>query len=129
MRKLLTTSILGTLGAVSSTTTYTTNFIPVDSFNGYMIQIVWTGSPVATISLLESADLVPSAWYDAVLDTVPQPTHSDTVVGSAKSTTGINILTYNVNPTNATWVALKWVNASSSGTITSIQLVAKGVQT
>lgn len=130
MRKGLSKSMLGSLGAVSSTTTYSTIFQPVDSFNSYMIQIVWSGSPTATVYLDISADPVPSLAYDAVLDSFPQPTNFDRTLLTGVSTSGVSIITFDIsgsdNGSGANWVRLSWVNASGTGTITSINFVGKG---
>ena len=130
MRKSLQKSMLGSLGAVSSTTTYTTAAVPMDAFNGYMIQIVWSGTPTATITLEVSADPIPDLNYGfSGTAALPQPTNYDTVASSSASTTGILIKTYDVTATAGNWVRLKWVNASGTGTITSINFAGKGSQT
>lgn len=125
MRKKLQKDLSSSITAVSSTTVYTTPFIPIDSLESYGFQIAYSGSPVATVSLEISMDPVPQNNASPGV-TPPQPTNYDTAAGSSVSTSGINIITYDNIRTNANWVRLKWTNASSTGTVTSIQLSAKG---
>lgn len=132
MRKYLQRNIKGSLGAVSSTTTYTSAWQTMDYFQTYGIQVVWTGTPTATVSILVSMDPVPPlGTYTGVAGgpSTPQPVNYDTATGSAITTVGSNIITYDNVQTAANWVAVQWVNASGTGTITSINLVAKGSQT
>lgn len=129
MRHAINRSLLGSLGAVSGTTTYTTIFTPIHSFNSYMIQIAYTGTPTATVTLEVSADTTGNSWYDSTSGTMPQPVVFDTVANSSKSTASVNVLTYDTTASAGNWVRLKWVNASGTGTITSINFVAKGVST
>lgn len=132
MRKYLQRNIKGSLGAVSSTTTYTSAWQTMDYFQTYGIQIAWTGTPVATVSLLVSMDPVPPlGTFTGVAGgpSTPQPVNIDVVTGSAISTSGIPIITYDNLQTAANWIAVQWVNASGTGTINSINLVAKGSQT
>lgn len=124
MKKYLQRSIKGSLGAVSGTNTYTSVFQPIDSFEKYMIQIAWTGTPTANITLLVSADPVPSLQTIDLATYVP--TVTDTVLNSTQATAGINVVTYEITATSGNWVALKWVNASGTGTITSVNFVGKG---
>lgn len=125
MKKYLQRSIKGTLGAVSGTTTYTSLWQPIDSFEKYMIQIAWTGTPVADVSLLVSADPIPSLESFGSIAVIA-PVVTDEVKDSETSTTGINVLTYENMATSGNWVALRWVNASGTGTITSVNFVGKG---
>lgn len=129
MRKLLTKPLIGsfsaTAGAVSGTNVYTTQFQPIDSFESYGIQIVWTGTPVATVTIEISMDPVPQLGYSAG-NSLPQPVNFDTASSSSVNTSGSTIITYDNIRTNATWIRLKWTNTSGSGTVTSINLVAKG---
>lgn len=92
----------------------------MDAFDSYMIQIAWTGTPVANVSLLISADHI-----DDII-AGQQPVVSDIVASSTISTSGKSVITYEVVKTSANWVAVQWANSSGSGTISSINLVAKG---
>jgi len=129
MRKLLQRTMLDTFSAPSGVVTgvavYTTQFQPIDSFESCMIQLAWTGSPTATVSLEISADAVPPLGYSSG-SSLPQPVVFDTLSGSAQSTTGTNVITYEVLHTDAQWIRVKWTNASGAGVVTSIRLVAKG---
>lgn len=132
MRKVLSSSLLGSLGAVSGTTTYRSNWQPIDSFEHYMVQIVWTGTPVATVSLVVSAD--PILNRNKPVET-QVPTNFDYVSGSQVSTgsvvvgpSGSYIVTYDVLTSSGNWIAVNWVNASGSGILTSINFVGKGSQ-
>ena len=125
MKKYLQRDLKGSLGAVSSTTTYKSEWQVIDSFERYMVQIVWTGSPVATVSLLVSADPIPSLETFASAAVIA-PVNSDSVSSSSTSTSGKNIITYDVTATAGNWIALQWVNASGSGVIKSINFVGKG---
>lgn len=127
MRKSLQRSIKGTLGAVSGTTVYTSAWQPIDSFQSYMIQIVWTGTPTATVVLLVSADPVPALETFRPI-TVAAPTNYDVAANSSTTTAGKTILTYDCIATAANWVGVQWTNASGTGTIQSVNLVAKGSQ-
>lgn len=125
MKKYLQRSLKGSLGAVSSTTTYRSLYQPIDSFEKYMIQIVWTGTPTATVTLQVSADpILPLESY-STLDAAA-PVNVDTVSSSSSSTVGVNILTYEVLGSSGNWIGVKWVNASGTGTITAINFVGKG---
>lgn len=112
-------------GVVAGTNVYTTQFNPIDSFLSYMIQIAYTGLPVAVVTLEFSADPVPPLGF-SLPNSLPQPTVFDVVPGTAQSTTGTQVISYDVVHTDANWVRLKWTNASSTGVVTSINLVAKG---
>ena len=128
MKKSLQRDIKGSLGAVTGANAYTSLWTPIDSFQSYMIQIVWTGTPTASITLLTSADPIPPLETYSSL-AAAAPVIYDVVANSSKSTSGINIVTYDNIQTAANWVALQWTNASGSGTITSVRLVGKGSQT
>lgn len=129
MRKLLSKSLLenfsATAGAVSGSNVYTTEFIPINSFESYGIQIAWTDTPVAIVSIEMSLDPVPPLGYSSG-NSMPQPVVFDTAASSSASTVGTSIITYDNIRTNANWIRLKWTNSSDTGTVTSIQLVAKG---
>lgn len=123
MKKYLQRNLKGSLGAVSSTTTYISPYQRIDMFEKYMIQIAWTGTPTASVTLLVSADPVPSTAVDP---NTYAPTVTDTVANSSTSTAGISVITFEITATSGNFVALKWVNASGTGTITSINFVGKG---
>lgn len=123
MKKYLQRSIKGTLGAVSSTTTYTTPWQTMDAFERCMIQIVWTGTPTANVSVLVSADPINNLES---YTTAPAPVNFDIATGTTIATTGKTIITYEVTGTGANWIALQWVNASGTGTITAVNFVGKG---
>lgn len=128
MRKYLQRNLIAAPIAVSSTTTYTSQWQVMDSFQSYGIQVVWTGTPTASVSLEVSMDPIPSLETFATAS-AEAPTNSDTVAGSTVAASGINIITYDNIETSANWVRVKWINASGTGTITSVNLVAKGSQT
>lgn len=125
MKKYLQRSILGSLGAVSGTNTYTTPWQFMDSFERCMIQVVWTGTPTANVSVLISADPIKKIETYQPLESAA-PTNFDVATGTTTTTTGKTILTYEVTGTSANWIALQWVNASGTGTITAINFVGKG---
>lgn len=125
MKKYLQRSLKGTLGAVSGTTTYTTPWQFMDMFERCMIQIVWTGTPVANVSVLISADPIASIeTYEPLASAAP--TNFDIASGTTTATAGKTILTYEITGTSANWISLQWVNASGTGTIQSINFVGKG---
>ncbi len=132
MRKTLQRSLLGSLGAVSGTTTYTSLWQTIDSFEHYMIQATWSGTPSAQVSLVCSADPIQTGYTPL---SSFAPTNFDYVANSQLSTTsvvvgpsGSYIVTYDVVVSGANWVAFQWVNASSTGTILSVNFVGKGSQ-
>ncbi len=132
MRKVLSHSLLGSLGAVSGSTIYRSTWQPIDSFDHYMVQVVWTGTPTAQVSLLVSADPVSSGY---VAQDVAAPKNYDIQQSSTVNTTtvplspsGQYIITYDVTVTSGNWAAVQWVNGSGSGTITAINFVGKGAQ-
>ncbi len=130
MRRNLQRTMLDTFtapaGVVAGTNVYTTQFQPIDTHISGMIQLAWTGTPVATVTLEISADPVPALGYSSG-NKLPQPIVFDTLSGSSQSTSGTNVLTYEILHTDANWIRVKWTNVSGSGVVTSINLVAKGV--
>jgi DMSO/TMAO reductase YedYZ molybdopterin-dependent catalytic subunit len=125
MKKYLQRSIQGSLGAVSSTNTYVSSWQFVDSFERCMIQVVWTGTPVANVSVLISADPIPSIEnYSSAA--AAAPVNYDIATSTTTSTSGKTILTYEITGTAANWIALQWVNVSGTGTIQSVNFVGKG---
>jgi hypothetical protein len=132
MRKYLQRSLLGSLGAVSGTTTYKSLWQPIPSFNSFLIQVIFTGTPVANISLVQSADQFEPGYVDIASYA---PVNYDYISGSTVaassvvlSPSGSYIVTYEVVACDANSIAVQWVNASSTGTITAINFVAKGKQ-
>lgn len=109
---------------------YTTEFIPVDSFNSYGFQLAFTGSPVGTVTVEFSFDDVPFDYKQVGASPPFQPTVFDTVPNTTidTSTVSTGVITLDVLETNATWIRLKWDNTSGSGTITSLRAVLKGKQ-
>jgi len=114
-------------GAVSGTSVYTSQFQPIESFTSYMIQLAWTGSPDATVTLEFSADPVPPLGY-SVPQSLPQPLIYDVVPNTTQSTVGINVISYDVVHTCANWVRVKWTNISGSGVVISMRAAVKGSQ-
>jgi|SRR6516164_4857089 hypothetical protein len=125
MKKWLQRSIQGSLGAVTGTNTYITPWQFMDSFERCMIQIVWTGTPVANVSVLISADPINSPESYASI-AAAAPVNFDIAANTTTSTSGKTILTYEITGTAANWIALQWANTSGTGTITSINFVGKG---
>lgn len=132
MKKTLSRNLQGAFTSASSTTTYTSLWQPINSFEKYMIQVVWTGTPTANVSLVVSADPIPSLETFATAAAVA-PTNYDTVSGSVTAATSVTIspsgsyiITYEVVASSANWVAVRWVNASSTATISAINFVGKG---
>ncbi len=130
MRRVLSRSLLGSLGAVSGATVYKSLWQPIDSFEQYMIQLTFTGSPTANISLLISADPV---THNFVPIDNNQPVNYDYASGSTLAASSVSvgpsgslIVTYEVTTSSANWVAVEWNNASGSGVVTSINFVGKG---
>jgi hypothetical protein len=125
-RHLQKTLLQGT--AVSGTNVYTTEFIPIASLETYAFQVVYTGTPTATVTIEQSFDL----WQPNYLSpgvTPAQPTSFVTVVGSSAAPSAGNYLFEVTSKSNANWVRLKWTNASGTGTITRVNFVAKGSDT
>jgi len=132
MRKVLSSNLLGSLGAVTGSNTYLSNWQPIDSFEHYMVQIVFTGTPTATVALVVSADPVPGHLTPPSENA---PVNYDFVSNSQLSTASVSIgpsgnyiVTYDVLTSSGNWIAVRWANASGSGTITSINFVGKGSQ-
>ena len=114
--------------AVSGTNVYTTEFIPIASLETYAFQVVYTGTPTATVTIEQSFDL----WqpnYKSPGVTPVQPTNFVTVTGSSAAPSAGNYLFETTTRSNANWVRLKWTNASGTGTITQVNFVAKGSET
>lgn len=132
MRKLLRVPLVKPTApvAVTGVQTYTTPFVPIESFDSYGVQIAFTGSPVANVSLEFSFDPVPYNQKQAPYDPALQPTVFDTVPSTTIATASVTngVITYDVIHSSASWVRVKWVNASGSGSITSIQSTYKGAQ-
>lgn len=127
MKKYIQRNLAPTSIAVSGTNTYTSLWQTVDSFNTYGIQINWSGTPAAVVNILTSMDPIPDLFtFEPMSSAAPQ--HYDVSTGSSISTSGINVITYDNVSTAANWIAVQWVNSSGTGTITSINLVAKGAQ-
>lgn len=132
MRKLLRVPLVVPTApvAVTGVETYTTPFIPIESFDSFGMQIAFTGSPVATVTLEFSFDPVPYNPGQAPYDTPLQPVVFDTIPGTSVATASVSngVISYDVLHSSASWVRVKWVNASGTGSITSIQSTYKGAQ-
>ena len=132
MRKILTNSLLGELGIVEDANVYISPWQKIDSFNSYSIQVTFTGTPVANVSLVVSDDPIGNRNVDWKIQS---PTNYDYVSGSTIDSStvplgpsGKYIITYEILKTSGTWVALYWNNSSGDGVITSINFVGKGSQ-
>lgn len=126
MKKHLQRNLITAPVAVTGTNTYATAWQRVDSFDKYMIQVIWSGTPTATVSIKVSADPVPGIGAGEAAATAP--TNYDFVASSSLTTTGKNIITYEVTVTSANWIGVQWVNSSGTGTITAVNFVGKGAQ-
>ncbi len=133
MKKYLQRSLLQAPIAVSGANTYKSLWQPIDMFNQYMIQVVWTGTPSAILSVIVSADPVPSLeTYNPLTSAAPRYydniTNSITQVSAIPlSASGDYIVTYEIYTSSANWAAVQWVNAGgSTATITAINFIGKG---
>ena len=124
MRRYLQQTLMqGT--AVSGTGVYVSDAIPIASFNVYAFQVIFTGSPTATVSVEQScAPYTPDYLSPGVPH--PQPTSWTTV--NTSSAAPANYL-FQVSSSAVNWVRFKWTNTSGTGTITAVYFVAKGYQT
>lgn len=127
MRKVIQRNLAPAPISVSSTNVYTSLWQPMDSFQSYMIQVVWSGTPSATLAVLVSSDPIPQLETFEPLSSAA-PHNYDVSSGSTANAAGRNIVTYDCIQTAANWVAVQWTNVSGTGTITSINFVAKGSQ-
>lgn len=132
MKKSLSRNLIGTLSSVSGAAIYQSLWQPIDDLNHYMIQVVWSGTPVADVSLVISADPIEFGYVP--LATLA-PTNYDFKSGTTIATSGVVLspsgsymITYEVTTSDENWVSVYWSNASSSGTITSINFSGKGSQ-
>ncbi len=135
MKKILFRDLKGDISTISGSATFLSLWQPLDAFEKYMIQVVYTGSPVASVSLVVSADKVLPLW-DYASTAAAAPINYDTVSSSVISTASVSlspsgsyIITYEVVASAASWVAVRIVNASGSGVVSAINFVGKGSQT
>lgn len=132
MKKSLSRNLIGSLGAVSGATTYQSLWQPVDDLNHYMIQVVWTGTPTATVALMTSADPIEFGYVPL---SALAPTNYDYKSGTTVSTTGVTLspsgkymITYEIVTSTGNWISVQWTNTSGSGTISSINFAGTGSQ-
>lgn len=90
--------------AVSGTSTYTSQAINIENVDNVGLQLIWTGTPTGTFTVLHSPDNV---VYDAITlnPLITQP------AGSA----GHWSVVLQQDP--YLWVKVQYVNASGSGTV------------
>lgn len=131
MRKHLSRSLLGSLGAVVGPSLHKSLWQPIDSFESYIVQVVFTGSPVGNMSLLVSADPVDLGNGENIPTIAPvnYDKVSNSQIAMASVTTGPSgsfIVTYEVVKSSGNWIAVYFELGSGSGVITSINFVGKG---
>lgn len=95
-----------------------TNAILLDQIYGLSISLVWTGSPVGTLTLEASNDIVTAGNT--------QPTNWDTITGSTLAITGADHVTYNINGSFYKYIRVKYTKTSGTGTITVAVMEIKG---
>src|ERR1700677_1497348 len=98
MRKLLRLPLVHPTSPVTVTGTenFSTPFVPMESYTSYGVQIAFTGSPVANVSLEFSFDPVPYNQGQAPFDPPLQPTVFDTVPNTTIATSAVTngVITY-----------------------------------
>lgn len=93
-------------GVMTGTNTIYTNIIEVSRMDNQGLEVVWTGTPVGTISVLGNNSGIAANWFALTFNpALTQPS------GSA-APTGINL-----NQFPWKYVMLSYVNSSGSGTI------------
>lgn len=124
-RRVLSKQILAST-AITGTNTYTTSWIPVESFNDVGFQAIFTSTATGTLTIEVSYDAPKSVEG---MENTPVNFNATSfyrnyaVVASVSITAGLTV-SCELPSMTASWVRVKYVNATNSGTIT-VNMVAK----
>lgn len=111
-------------GAMTGTSTITSNPIRLDQIYGYAVQAIYTGSPVGTLKLQASCDTPPnqSQVSNGGPDTV---TNWTDITNATQAVTSAGNFIFNVNGAFYNYVRLVYTNTSGTGALTA-QICIKG---
>lgn len=90
--------------SMTATTTVTSSAQNIQNFDNTGLHVIWTGTPVGTVSVLCSID---NSTYDALT--------FDPVLAQPSGVAGSYLI--NLNQVPFPYVKVKYVNASGSGTL------------
>ena len=94
---------------MATTATIYSQILDISRFDDIFIDVAWSGTPVGTLTVLLSG-----SGY--IFSTVPAASFNPTLVSPAGSAANLGI---NMSLVGAKYLLLKYVNSSSTGTLTA----------
>ena len=112
--------------SVSATTTYTSDWMDISTFNTVGAAITTTGTATGTVTIEVAYELAQPADPGVRLPLNPKAVsfYVNSAIVANISTSGANTYVLETGITSATWFRIKYVNATNSGTIQA-DVVAK----